>query len=44
MDLLVKYIGDIFLMVALLFGFVLIIYVNVDYLPDKERKDEDDWF
>ena len=44
MDLIAKHLGDILLMLALLFGFILIVYVNVDYLPDEERKDEDDWF
>lgn len=44
MDLTVKHIGDIFLILALLFGFILIVYVNAEYLPDEERKDEDDWF
>ena len=44
MDLIAKHIGDIFLILALLFGFILIVYVNAEYLPNEERKDEDDWF
>lgn len=44
MDLVVEHIGDILLMLALLFGFVLIVYVNAEYLPDEDKNDEDDWF
>ncbi len=44
MDLVVEHMGDILLMLALLFGFILIIYVNADYLPEEERNNEDDWF
>ena len=44
MNLVAEYMGDILLMLALLFGFVLIVYVNAEYLPSEERKDEDDWF
>jgi len=44
MNLNLEQIGDLFLVFALLFGFVLIVYVNIDYLPDEERKDEDDRF
>ena len=44
MDLIAKHLGDILLMLVLLFGFILIVYVNVDYLPGEERKDYDDWF
>ena len=36
--------GDLLLMLALLFGFVLVVYVNTDYMPDEDRNDEDDWF
>ena len=44
MNLVAEHMGDLFLVLMLLFGFVLVIYVNADYLPDKERKDYDDWF
>tara|TARA_B100000927_G_scaffold286669_1_gene278514 strand:- start:810 stop:944 length:135 start_codon:yes stop_codon:yes gene_type:complete len=44
MDLVAKHLGDIILMLALLLGFILVIYVNAEYLPDKDRDDEDDWF
>ena len=44
MDLVFEHMGDIFLMLALLFGFILIAYVNVEYIPDEEHKNEDDWF
>ena len=44
MDLIAKHMGDILLMLALLFGFVLVVYVNAEYLPDEDRSDEDDWF
>ena len=44
MDLVTKHLGDILLMLALLFGFILVIYVNAEYLPDEDRDDEDDWF
>ena len=44
MDLVVEHIGDILLMLALLFGFILIVYVNAEYLPDEDKNDEDDWF
>ena len=44
MDLVAKHLGDILLMLALLFGFILIAYVNAEYQPEEERKDEDDWF
>lgn len=36
--------GELLLMLALLFGFVMVAYVNVDYTPDEDRNDEDDWF
>ena len=36
--------GDLFIMLALLFGFVLVAYVNADHIPDEDRNDEDDWF
>ena len=36
--------GDLFIMLALLFGFVLVACVNADYTPDEDRNDEDDWF
>ena len=44
MDLVTKHLGDILLMLALLFGFILVVYVNAEYLPDEDRDDEDDWF
>lgn len=44
MDLVIKHLGDILLMLALLFGFILVVYVNAEYLPDEDRDDEDDWF
>ena len=44
MDLVAEHMGDLLLILGLLFGFILIVYVNADYLPYKERKDEDDWF
>jgi len=44
MDLVAEHIGDILLMLALLFGFILIVYVNAEYLPDEDRNDEEDWF
>ncbi len=44
MELTLEHLGDIFLILMLVFGFILIVYVNADYLPDEERKDEDDWF
>ena len=44
MDLVAEHLGDTLLMLALLFGFVLMVYVNAEYLPEEERKDEDDWF
>tara|TARA_Y100000114_G_C11696186_1_gene296125 strand:- start:571 stop:720 length:150 start_codon:yes stop_codon:yes gene_type:complete len=44
MDLAAEHMGDLFLILMLLFGFILIVYVNADYLPDEERKDYDDWF
>ena len=44
MDLIAEHMGDLFIMLALLFGFILIVYVNAEYEPDEERKDYDDWF
>ena len=44
MDLVIEHIGDLFLMLALLFGFILIAYVNVSYVPGEESDDEDDRF
>ena len=44
MNLVAEHMGDLFIMLALLFGFVLIAYVNADYTPDEDRNDEDDWF
>tara|TARA_B100000927_G_C16104021_1_gene324342 strand:- start:158 stop:292 length:135 start_codon:yes stop_codon:yes gene_type:complete len=44
MNLVAEHMGDLFIMLALLFGFVLVAYVNADYIPDKDREDEDDWF
>tara|TARA_Y100000114_G_scaffold126657_1_gene123107 strand:- start:219 stop:368 length:150 start_codon:yes stop_codon:yes gene_type:complete len=44
MDLAIEHMSDLFLILMLLFGFILIVYVNADYLPDEERKDYDDWF
>ena len=44
MDLASEHMGDLLLILVLLFGFILIVYVNAEYLPDEERKDEDDWF
>ena len=44
MNLVAEHMGDILLMLALLFGLVLIVYVNAEYLPDEDRNDEDDWF
>ena len=44
MNLSIEQIGDLFIMLMLLFGFILIVYVNAEYVPDEERKDEDDWF
>jgi len=44
MDLVAKHVGDLLLMLVLLFGFILIVYVNADYLPDEDNKNEDDWF
>ena len=44
MDLVIEHIGDLFLMLALLFGFILIAYVNVSYVPGGESDDEDDRF
>ena len=44
MELTLEHLGDILLVLMLVFGFILIVYVNADYLPDEERKDEDDWF
>tara|TARA_B100000085_G_scaffold277675_1_gene298389 strand:- start:413 stop:547 length:135 start_codon:yes stop_codon:yes gene_type:complete len=44
MDLVIKHLGDILLMLALLFGFILVVYANAEYLPDEDRDDEDDWF
>ena len=39
MNLLVEHIGDLFIMLSLLFGFILIVYVNVEYMPDEDRND-----
>ena len=44
MDLVAEHVGELILILMLLFGFILIVYVNADYLPGEERKDEDDWF
>ena len=44
MDLVAEHVGDLLLMLMLLFGFILIVYVNADYLPDEDNKNEDDWF
>ena len=44
MNLLAEHMGDLFIMLALLFGFALVAYVNADYTPDEDRNDEDDWF
>lgn len=44
MDLVAEHMGDLFLTLVLLFGFILIVYVNAEYLPDEEKRDEDDWF
>ena len=44
MNLTLEQLGDLFLVLILAFGFVLVIYVNVDYLPNGRENDEDDWF
>ena len=44
MNLVAEHLGDILIMLALVFGFVLIVYVNAEYKPDKDRDDEEDWF
>ena len=44
MNLVAEHMGDLLLILVLLFGFILIVYVSADYLPEEERKDEDDWF
>ena len=44
MNLVAEHMGDLFIMLALLFGFVLIVYVNAEYIPEEDREDEDDWF
>ena len=44
MNLVVEHMGDILLMLALLFGLILIAYVNAEYLPDEDKNDDDDWF
>ena len=43
-ELMLEHLAEMFLVLILVFGFILIIYVNADYLPDEERKSEDDWF
>ena len=44
MNLVAEHMGDLFIMLALLFGFVLIVYVNAEYIPEEDRENEDDWF
>ena len=43
MDLAAEHMGDLLLILMLLFGFVLVAYVNADYMPGEDRDDED-WF
>tara|TARA_B100000508_G_scaffold102027_1_gene80438 strand:+ start:36 stop:155 length:120 start_codon:yes stop_codon:yes gene_type:complete len=37
----IEALGDIVLMLAIVAGGILMIVVNVNYVPDKENEDED---
>lgn len=41
MYLAAEHIGDLFLILMLLFGFNLIVYVNAEYLSERKDEDED---
>ena len=44
MDLVVEHLGDIFLLLTLSFGFILVAYINADYIFGEDRDDDDDRF
>ena len=44
MDLVAEYMGEMILISLLVFGFVLIVYVNAEHLPRKRDDDDESWF